>query len=176
MKKELKIAWGKKLTSAEKEFFLSICFRLEIPPDFLMACIAFETGETFSPSILNAAGSKACGLLQFMPTTAAALGTSTKALEGMTVMEQLCYVEKYFKPYKGKLRTLSDVYMAILWPAAVGKPEDYILFDQTDVKNPKRYMQNKGLDFNKDGLVVKSETAKKIEEKLKKGKLPEYYG
>lgn len=176
MKKELKIAWGKKLTPEEKEYFLDICAKLEIPPDFLMACMAFESGETFSPSITNAAGSKAVGLLQFMPTTAAALGTSTKALEGMTVMEQLCYVEKYFKPYKGKLRTLSDVYMAILWPAAVGKPEDYILFDQTDVKNPKRYMQNKGLDFNKDGLVVKSETAKKIEEKLKKGKLPEYYG
>ena len=94
----------------------------------------------------------------------------------MSFIEQLAYVEKYFKPYKGKLKTLSDVYMAILWPSAIGQPEDYILFDQKDVKNPKRYMQNRGLDFNKDGLVVKNETARKIEEKLKKGKSPEYYG
>lgn len=141
-----------------------------------MACIAFETGETFSPSIKNSAGSNALGLLQFMPTTAAGLGTTTKKLSVMTLIEQLAYVEAYFRPYKGRLKTLSDVYMAILWPAAVGKPEDYILFDKTDVKNPKRYLQNRGLDFNKDGRIVKSETARKIEEKLKKGKSPEYYG
>ena len=171
-----KIAWGKKMSSVEKEEFLKVCSRIEVHPDFLAACIAFETGETFSPSVQNAAGSKACGLLQFMPTTAAGLGTTTKALASMSFIEQLAYVEKYFKPYKGRLRTLSDVYMAILWPSAIGQPEDYILFDRKDVKNPKRYMQNRGLDFNKDGLVVKNETTRKIEEKLKKGKSPEYYG
>ena len=176
MAQNIKIAWGKKLTSEEKEEFLKVCVRLDIHPDFLMACIAFETGETFSPSIKNSAGSNALGLLQFMPTTAAGLGTTTKKLSAMTFIEQLAYVEAYLRPYKGRLKTLSDVYMAILWPAAVGKPEDYILFDKTDVKNPKRYLQNRGLDFNKDGRIVKGETALKIEEKLKKGKRPEYYG
>lgn len=41
-----------------------------------MAAMAFESGETFSPSIKNAAGSGAVGLIQFMPSTAKALGTS----------------------------------------------------------------------------------------------------
>jgi hypothetical protein len=38
-------------------------------------------------------------------------------------------VERYFEPQATRLKTLSDVYMAILWPRAVGKPEDYVLYD-----------------------------------------------
>ena len=34
----------------------------------------------------------------------------------MTAEEQLDYVEEYFKTSKGKLKSLEDVYMAILWP------------------------------------------------------------
>ncbi|MNZ97636.1 hypothetical protein D3C78_1168850 [compost metagenome] len=85
----------------------------------------------------------------------------------MTAEEQLDYVYAFFKPYTGKLKTLSDIYMRILWPAAVGKPEDYVIFDQN--VRPTAYVQNKGLDINKDGKVTKAECAAKVQEKYVRG-------
>jgi len=50
------------------------------------------------------------------------------ALARMSELQQLDYVKRYFQPYRGRLRTLEDIYMAILWPAAIGKPNNYALF------------------------------------------------
>lgn len=153
------IAWGARVTPAFRDCVRRIGARLGINPDFLMACMAFETGRTFDPAIRNAAGSGAVGLIQFMPQTAAALGTCTGDLAAMSACQQLIFVEKYFYPWKGRLRTLSDVYMAILWPGAIGKPEGYVLFDMADKAHPKRYLQNAGLDFDRDGRITKAEAA-----------------
>ena len=150
-----------------------IAENLAVNADHLMACMAFESGGTFSPSITNAAGSGAVGLIQFMPSTAQALGTNTQQLAAMSAVKQLDFVEKYFLPKKGKLKTLEDVYMAILWPVAIGKPLEYVLFDKDDQDHPKRYIQNAGLDFNKDGLITKAEAAAKVSRQLKLGLLPE---
>jgi len=92
--KERKIAWGRKVTAAFKIKIIEICEYLAVSPDFMMSCIAFESGETFSSSIKNAAGSEATGLIQFMPSTAKALGTTVEKLERMTPVEQLDYVKK----------------------------------------------------------------------------------
>ena len=122
----MEIAWGKKVSAAFKDRVVGIASRLGCDPSHLMAAMAFESGETFSPSIRNPSG--ATGLIQFMPATATVLGTSTGALAGMTAEGQLTFVESYFKPWKGKLASLSDVYMAILWPKAVGQPDSFVLF------------------------------------------------
>jgi len=163
------LAWGDKVSPQFRSKVIAIAGKLNINPSYLMACMAFETGRTFSPSVTNAAGSGAQGLIQFMPSTAAALGTTTAKLAKMSDVTQLDVVYSYFRPQKGKLKTLSDVYMAILWPAAVGKPETYVLFDKADAKHPKRYIQNAGLDFNKDGKVTKGEAAAKIKAILEEG-------
>ena len=168
------LAWGKKVTEEFRKKVLDICSALGADPNFIMACIAFESGETFSPSVKNAAGSGAVGLIQFMPGTAKALGTTTEELASMSAEAQLDYVAKYFQPTKGRLATLEDVYMAILWPAAVGKPLDYVLFDKNDLAHPKRYAQNAGLDSNKDGKITKKEAADKLRQKLNKGLLPDF--
>jgi hypothetical protein len=126
-----------------------------------------ESAETFRSDIKNAAGSGATGLIQFMPSTAKGLGTSTQALAEMTPEDQLRYVYKYFEPYRGRLRNLGDVYMAILWPKGVGKPDHYVLFDRT--KTPTTFRQNAGLDVNRDGLVTRAECLVKVNEKLAKG-------
>ena len=151
---------------------ISLCDRLGIEPDHMMACMAFESGETFSPSIYNAAGSGAVGLIQFMPATARGLGTATGNLAALSAVEQLDWVEKYFQPYKGRLKTLSDVYMAILWPAAIGKPESSPLWAQSE--RPTTYRQNSGLDANKDGVITKAEAASKVQAKLERGCKPEF--
>lgn len=167
------ICWGARVSPAFRDGVRRMGAWLGISPDYLMACMAFETGRTFDPAIRNHAGSGAIGLIQFMPSTAAALGTSTEALAEMSACQQLIFVENYFRPWKGRLRTLSDVYMAILWPAAVGKPDTYVLFDRADAKHPKRYVQNSGLDWNRDGKITKAEACAKVHAMLAEGLKPE---
>lgn len=178
-----KIAYSKILPMEFVAKVNQVANKLLVNPNYLMACIAFETGETFSPSVLNKQ-SNAIGLIQFMPFVCASLlGVEnemikrlstedlleyTKKFARMSAVEQMDYVEKYFLNQVGKLKSLEDLYMAILWPAAVGKDNDYVLF-QIGGKYPKRYLQNKGLDFNKDGLITKAEAAAKVRKKLEKG-------
>lgn len=141
-----------------------IAKNLGADPQHLLAVMKFETGGSLSSSEKNKAGSGATGLIQFMPSTAKELtGADTKAaairlMESMTPTEQLDYVEKYLKPFKGKLKTLDDVYMAVLYPKAIGKDSEYALFK----KGTTAYWQNKGLDIDKDGIVTKAEAASKV--------------
>ena len=128
--------------------------------DDLMTCIAWESGRTFSPDIKNMAGSGATGLIQFMPATATSLGTTTSALAEMPAEDQLNYVYKYFRPFKGRLQNLGDVYMAILWPAAVGKPDSYVLWEKGS--RPTTYRQNAGLDVDSDGRITRAECLSKL--------------
>ncbi len=168
------LAWGVRVSA---EFRTSIRFMADslfMPAegaDWLMACIAWESGETFSPSVRNAAGSGAVGLIQFMPSTAKELGTTSDLLAGMTAELQLGFVARYFRPYQRKLNSLSDVYMAILWPRGIGQPEDYVLWDAAT--RPTTYRQNMGLDINKDATITKREAAAKVYQKLLKGRLPD---
>lgn len=171
------LSWGAKVSDPFRRRIRLLADDLDMPiegPSWLLACIAWESGETFSPSIKNGAGSGATGLIQFMPTTAKGLGTSVEQLACMSAVEQLEYVAKHFQPFKGKLNQLSDVYMTILWPRAVGQPESYVLWDR--YTRPTTYRQNAGLDGDKDGKITKAEAAFKVYEKLVKGYRPGYCG
>ncbi len=139
----------------------TIGLNLGLTPEYLMAVMGFETGGTYSPSIRNPV-SGATGLIQFMPSTAIGLGTSVSKLAQMTAIEQLDYVEKYLRPYKGRFSTLEDAYMAVLWPVAVGKGSNYVLFRSGTIQ----YTQNSGLDANRDGVVTASEAANKVRKYL----------
>lgn len=156
------LAWGAKVSQAFRDKVRGVAADLGCDPSDLMACMAWESGRSFRPDVKNMAGSGATGLIQFMPATAAGLKTTTDALGAMTAEAQLAYVERYFAPYKGKLHSLSDLYMAILFPPAVGKPDAFVLFDATDKDHPARYRQNAGLDVNRDGHVTKREAAMKV--------------
>lgn len=151
---------------------MEIAERLRTSPDYLMAAMAFESAETFSPTIRNAAGSGAVGLIQFMPNTARALGTTTAALESLTAEQQLVFVQRYFEPYRGRLDDLEDVYMAVLSPNAIGRPSDDVLFAAPS----KAYEQNRGLDADADGRITKREAAAAVRAKLEKGLRAPYVG
>jgi len=101
-----------------------ITANLGIKPDWLMAVMAFESGID-SKRVNSVSG--ATGLIQFMPSTAAGMGTSTTALKAMTNVQQLDYVYKYLTPYKAKMKTYTDVYMTVFYPAAVGKADTYVI-------------------------------------------------
>lgn len=171
------LCWGAKVSSVFRDRIRWIAEELRHPEmsssgfaDDLMACIAWETGRTFSASVVNKAGSGATGLIQFLPSTAISLGTTTAQLAKMTAEDQLNYVYKYFRPWAGKLRNLGDVYMAILWPAAVGKPDTYVLWDKES--KPTTYRQNAGLDLNKNGTITRAECLVKIRELQAEGFRP----
>jgi hypothetical protein len=168
---DIEVAWGKKVTAAFKRRVIEIAAEFGIDPNYLMAAMAFESARTFSPSIENPY-SGAVGLIQFMPSTARGLGTSTAALKRMTALAQLDYVRCYFLPYKGRLKDLNDLYMAILWPRAIGRPSSYVLF----AEGSREYRQNRGLDVNTDGVVTKVEAANKVQQHLVEGMREELRG
>jgi hypothetical protein len=161
------LAWGAKVTPEFREKVRNIAANIGASPSHLMACMAFETGRSFAPWCRNP-GSSATGLIQFMESTAQGLGTSTAALAGMSALQQLDYVWEYFKPYRGRLGALGDVYMAILYPVAVGQPDNYPVFKS----GSDAYAANKGLDVNHDGVVTKAECAAFVEKMLAEGLEP----
>jgi peptidoglycan hydrolase-like protein with peptidoglycan-binding domain len=150
---------GLQLTSDRfKTMLVSVANQLGINPDHLAAVISFETAHSFSPSKKNLAGSGAVGLIQFMPSTAQTLGTSTEQLAAMTDVGQLEYVRRYFSNFAGRLHSLSDVYLAVLFPSAIGrKPED-IIFPAGSVS----YEQNRGFDRANKGFVTVSDITSSI--------------
>lgn len=167
------LAWGAKVSPDFRTRVVQMAATLRYPdPSDIMAVMAFETGETFSPKVRNGAGSGATGLIQFMPQTAAALGYSVNGLAVMTAVQQLSVVEAYFLMVRRNLHTLEDLYMAVLWPVAIGMSDDYVLFDKADAQHPKSYIQNAGLDFNHDGKITKAEAAARVRLKLLKGLEP----
>jgi peptidoglycan hydrolase-like protein with peptidoglycan-binding domain len=145
-----------KLSTAELNALVAAANWIGINPDWLASAISFESG--FSPSIENAAGSGATGLIQFMPSTAAGLGTSTAALKQMSFTDQLEYVKKYFAPYQGKLHSLEDTYLAIFYPAFIGKDNNAVLGSTGSAI----YNQNSGFDKTHKGYVTKEDITSTI--------------
>lgn len=142
--------------------------------NWLMAVMAFESGRSFSSSKKNPK-STATGLIQFMAFTAKEMGTTTAKLAAMTAWDQLNYVYRYFSQKikeRGPIRGIEDAYMAVLWPAAVGKPAEYAMF----IKGNDNYAVNAGLDKNKDSRVTKAEAAGKVMEQLILGMKEENFG
>ncbi|MFH0701677.1 MAG: SGNH/GDSL hydrolase family protein [Candidatus Woesearchaeota archaeon] len=126
----------------------------------LLAVMSFETGHTFSPSIKNP-GSSATGLIQFLEGTATKLGTTTSDLAKMTSVQQLDYVKLYYQKFGIGIRSnnLGDVAMIVIWPQAVGKEDDYVLFSVGE----GAYGPNSGLDTNKDEKITRQEYLSKVE-------------
>lgn len=140
--------------------------RLGISAWHALAVMDFETGGTFSPQIKNPY-SGFVGLIQFGPDAATEVCTTLYALEQMTAVEQLEYVERYFRMRQriGALRHLEDVYMAVLYPLAIGRPQSYVLFSMPSVA----YEQNAHLDLDGDGAVTKAEASTPVRMRLRGG-------
>lgn len=155
------LAWGTKVSTAFISGVFNICHGFnwyEDSANDLMSCMAWESEYTFSPGVLNKAGSGATGLIQFMPLTAKGMGTTVQDLAAMTAEDQLHYVREYFAPYAPRIASLSDMYMAILLPSFVGKSDFSALF----TRGTTAYRQNSGLDVNTDGLITKAEATSKV--------------
>ncbi|MBR8654190.1 hypothetical protein KDH83_12890 [Achromobacter sp. Marseille-Q0513] len=161
------LIWGAKVQPAFRAKVREIAGRQRLDPNWYMAVMAFETGETFSPSEPNRAGSGAVGLIQFMPSTARGMGTSTQALANMSALEQLDWVEKYFQPYVSRIRNIGDMYMAVFMPVGIGKADSFVLIDRAT--QPVAYNQNRSLDKNGDGKITRGEAVDRVNQMAKAG-------
>lgn len=172
---KFKLNKGEKLPDVERRI-QQVCTLLGINPAWLMMVMWSESrlnaqsvnkqpGDNDNPLIR--AASRATGLIQFMPATAMNLGTSTKALFAMNVIDQLGYVYKYFKPWTGKIKSYFDLYLITFFPDAIGKPADYIL--QTKKLSASTIAkQNPFFDVNKDGKLTVGEIKRRMYESIPK--------
>lgn len=152
---------NKKVFEAELRKYANM---LGIDPNWLQAVMFLES--SLNPRAVNSV-TGATGLIQFMPATARALGTTTAALKALSGEQQLYYVWKYFKPYAGKLHNFADVYFAVFFPAAIGQPDTYVL--QTSKLSARVIATaNPGYDLNKDGQITRGEVVTAITDRLKK--------
>lgn len=131
-----------------------------VPADSLLTVMQIESGFTSTDipgkgaSAVNSY-SQASGLNQIIPSTAKGLGYTVEQIQGMTASEQMCGpVTKYFN-----MQTLpekpstADLYLANFYPAAVGKPDDYIMGDVKGGGSRQEIAAANQIFKGSDGLV-----------------------
>lgn len=132
-------------------------------PAHVLAVMCAESGiraDARNPS------SRATGLIQFMPETAANLGTNVDELRAMTPFQQLDFVGRYYRSqaraFNGgrPLDSTSQLYAATFWPASLPLGDDVAFI--TRETHPKTYSLNTILDSDKDGRITKRDLAERI--------------
>ena len=145
----------------DKEFLnkvKQIAKRINCDYKDLLAVMHSESG--LNSKAVNKNGG-ATGLIQFLPSTARQLGTTTEALRNMTPIQQLDYVEKFFNMNKkafgvgNRKLTSGDLYTLVFMPAKINN-------EVITSKGSAAYKANKGLDANGDGMITKSELANRV--------------
>ena len=143
--KEYNLSWGDLVTCEFRKRVVKLALGLGLPSkdydgaNWLMAVMALETGRTFSPTCGTFKKHKDdtkngyVGLIQIGKVAAIDLGVKRSDLIKLTAEEQLVYVEKFFrqKKFAGKLKTKTDLYLAVNYPAACGHgtERDYVVYD-----------------------------------------------
>lgn len=130
----------------------SICAPLNVNYIDMLAVMNLESARTFDPWIRNSLGYT--GLIQFGTAAAKTLGTTTDALRQLNRVDQCDWVLRYFQ-YWRQVKSLTsfrlvDLYLTVLWPAGVGRPEDFVIFP----RGSREYRANSGFDKQKIGYVT----------------------
>ncbi|OPK06719.1 hypothetical protein BZ164_00920 [Pseudomonas veronii] len=164
-----KLIWGARVDEAFRAKVTAIANNLSLQPNWLMAVMAFETGYTFSPAERNQ-GSSATGLIQFLQSTAVALGTTTARLARMTAVQQLDWVEKYYKAVPAsRIKNLGDAYLAVLFPAAIGRPDAFVMWQRDTGQYQREYADNSGLDREKKGYITRGDAVSVVNNSYREG-------
>jgi hypothetical protein len=128
--------------------------RFGFNPNALLGLMASESG--INPQARNTNGG-ATGLIQFMPSTARGLGTTTDHLITLTRAQQMPWVEKYFEPYASNLAGASagKLYAYVFLPGRAHR-------DVLTSRGENYYNQNVGLDMNRDGAITISDLDQRV--------------
>lgn len=138
------------LVTSNKEAFLAkvraVSSRLGIDPNWLMAVMYKES--RINPAAVNPVNG-ASGLIQFIRSTARSLGTTVEQIRVMSNVDQLDLVERYYQPYRSRIKSAIDLYLATFFPIAIGKPDNWVL-QASGIPASLIAAQNAGLDYDKD--------------------------
>lgn len=151
-----KIAFFDKIKTEPERFVI----KLQGIADFLRTDINWLMSVMYAESKLNSKAinpiSNAVGLIQFMPATLNKMGYTTEQVKNMSALDQLDLVKQYFQPFKGRLKSYFDVYLAVFFPAAIGKPDNWI-FQAKNLSASIIARQNKIIDWNSDDKITVAE-------------------
>jgi hypothetical protein len=131
-----------KIPNAERskfvEYLTKISAILSVNPNWLMYIFDSESGV--KPNAVNPNGG-ATGLIQFMPSTAIALGTTTERLKQMTATEQLYFVMKYYLRYANKISSIEQLYLINFYPYALNQTNNYIIGSEKGMDYARKIVQ-----------------------------------
>nr|WP_293838576.1 transglycosylase SLT domain-containing protein [uncultured Arsenicibacter sp.] len=131
----------------------NVASRLGIAPEWLMVVMYKES--RLEPWAKNPK-STASGLIQWLESTAQKQhGVTTAQIRAMDGLKQMDLVYDYYKPYKAKLKSLTDTYLAVHYPKGMAKDSTYVLYRS----GSDAYSANRALDKNNDGAVTVSDVA-----------------
>jgi hypothetical protein len=156
----MSLVYAEKIPASTRTAFTSkveqIASYLGTNPNWLMQLMKAESG--INPQARNIQNNRiiATGLIQFTEATAKGLGTTMNALYGMDRIKQLDYVKAYYTPYRNRLNSYFDVYLATFFPAAIGKPDDYV-FQTSGLSASLIAQQNPAINRNKDSKITMGE-------------------
>jgi hypothetical protein len=135
---------------------------LQIDPSWLMITMKIESG--FNRKAINKT-SGAVGLIQWIPRyVCKLLGLPNnrylvhRRILGMSGIEQLELIKRFLAAYRGRMTDQYQTYLAVFYPAALGKNDSYIIGSryETGIK-ATNYNWNKYLDTkfgNNDGKIT----------------------
>jgi hypothetical protein len=165
--KENKVAFEAKVRS--------IAEKLQIDPNWLMLQMFLESG--LNPQAQNTkypvGGGFATGLIQFIPSTAKGLGTTTEALMQLNNVQQLDYVYQYYKPYAGRIKSFEDLYLITFFPAALGYSDDQKI-STASISAGSVAGSNPTIDLNKDKVITVGEFKEWVQSKIPFGYKSEF--
>jgi len=122
-----------------------VASNLGIDASNLIAIMKSES--SLNPQAVNPV-TGASGLIQFMPNTAKSLGTTVEEIRKMTAIQQLPYVEKYFKSVRVQPGSSAGrLYAYVFLP---GRANREVLTQAGE----NYYESNKGLDVDRDGKIT----------------------
>lgn len=154
-----------------------------VTPTFLCALVAMSARNGWDPngialviseeSLFNPAAknphSSASGLIQFIDSTAASLGTTTAQIRTMTAEQQLPLVERFFQTsLNGRVPArIEDYFLSVLGhPDLIGKPDDTPVF----VRGSGGYAGNPQIDIGGDGIITVGDTRAYMQRVLRQAK------
>lgn len=164
----LKAKWSKTKPNLSEGFYnkvVEISKRIGCDPNDLMGLMYSESGLDST----RGNGIGATGLIQFLPSTAKALGTTCAALKAMSPEQQLVYVEKCLQMSKRQAGISSDkkigrgtLYALIFLPARANR-------NVLTQRGENYYTQNNGLDIDGNGYITKADLDARIRNKIREG-------
>ena len=146
------------LTPEEDKALQDAADKLGVAKEWLYGVMYFES--TLNPQAFNSV-TGATGLIQFVPTTAKDIGTTTEDLMQMDFTEQIPYVVKYLQRYM-PFYNFIDLYLAVFYPAAIKRTDDYQFPSAVAKANP---------GYAVEGVVTKGGIAEILSSRLAKANI-----